>query len=290
MKAKRLAKLKTRRPIKKATELTKRAKQLRPASRAKRPPAAWRKDYPIIQELRTITDAPVDSVGCERLADPSAPREDFEWQCLVAAMLSSQTKDQQNAEAMAELRRHGNTVEIIANTPVKKIDKLIAKVGFHAVKAANIKAAAKICRDKNGGRVPTTLEGLLALPGVGPKMAHLTMLAAFNDQKGLCVDTHVHRIANALGWISTKTPEDTRKALELWLPQEHWPHLNVMLVGLGQQQQQQQHLVVERCIASSSPVAALRLVSKIGLVLRSGKFACLDEAAKTSVAIRRILH
>merc|ERR1719440_1890016 len=94
------------------------AKQRLGSRTSRRPPAAWRKDYPIIEELRKNKDAPVDSVGCERLADPKASRKDFEWQCLVAAMLSSQTKDQQNAEAMKELRKHGNKINIIAKTPV----------------------------------------------------------------------------------------------------------------------------------------------------------------------------
>lgn len=264
-------------------------KKAHPTVQTKKPPASWRRDYPIIQELRVEKDAPVDYVGCDRLADAKASRKDFEWQCLVAAMLSSQTKDQQNAEAMAQLRRHGNTIVSIANTPVKKIDRLIFKVGFHATKAVNVRAAARICRDKHGGRVPSTLEGLLALPGVGPKMAHLTLLAAFNDQKGLCVDTHVHRIANVLGWISTNTPEETRKALETWLPHEHWPHINAMIVGIGQQQQQQAQLLVDRCLRTSSPLAALRLMAKIGIVLRASKFPALCEAAKKSAAIRRLL-
>merc|ERR1712196_712012 len=100
----------------------------------------------------------------------------------------------------------------------------------------------------------------------GPKMAHLTLHAAFGEQEGLCVDTHVHRIANALGWVNTNGPEDTRKALEVWLPREHWPDANRLLVGLGQQQQAPQKLV-ERCLASSSPVASLKMVSRIGLTL-----------------------
>merc|ERR1712217_58916 len=129
----------------------------------------------------------------------------------------------------------------------------------------------------------------MALPGVGPKMAHLTLHAAFNDQQGLCVDTHVHRIANALGWISTRTPEETRKAIESWLPLKEWPDLNVLLVGLGQQQQQQQELLVNRCLTSSAPVAALRLVARIGLVLRGSKFPFLSEASKTNASIRRLI-
>lgn len=253
------------------------------------PPAAWRKDFPIIQELRALRDAPVDYVGCERLADPKASKANFEWQCLVAAMLSSQTKDQANAQAMSVLRKHGNTALSIARTPVKRLDRLIANVGFHSVKAKNLKKAAKICLEQHGGRVPSTLEGLMALPGVGPKMAHLVLHAAFNAQEGLCVDTHVHRIANALGWISTKTPEQTREALETWLPFEHWPDINILLVGIGQQQQQQQSLLVERCLRCKSPAAALSLVSRIGLQLRAEKVPALRDAACASSAIRRLL-
>merc|ERR1740121_3367221 len=154
-------------------------------------------------------------------------------------MLSSQTKDQTNAEAMAALRAHGNTLANIARTPVSRLDKLICKVGFHSVKARNLRAAAQLCIRRHGGRVPKTLEGLLELPGVGPKMAHLTLHAAFDAQAGLCVDTHIHRIANVLGWIKTRTPEETRIALEAWLPKKHWPDINALKFGLGQQQQQE---------------------------------------------------
>lgn len=270
--------------------LGRRATPLKREPRKRRPPAAFHRDFPIIQELRAKRDAPVDSVGCERLADSRASRANFEWQCLVAAMLSSQTKDQANAEAMAALRGHGNTVASVASTPVRKLDRLVAKVGFHATKAKNIKAAAKICQERHRGRVPSTVEELMALPGVGPKMAHLTMLAAFGAQEGLCVDVHVHRISNALGWITTRTPEETRKALEAWLPQEHWPHLNELLVGLGQQQQQQHRVLIERCLASSSPAAALRLAARIGAPLRADKLPELAEAARGSAAIRRLLE
>jgi endonuclease-3 len=256
----------------------------------KKTPVAWRADYPIIQELRANWDAPVDYVGCERLADPRASKSTFEWQCLVAAMLSSQTKDQINADAMAALAAYGNTVANIASINVKKLDRLIAKVGFHSVKARNIKATAKICRDQYGGRVPSTLEGLLSLPGVGPKMAHLVLHAAFDAQQGLCIDTHVHRIANALGWISTRTPEETRTTLESWLPRDQWPHINILLVGLGQQQQQQQQVLVERCLACSSAVACLKLLARVGLKISTDRFPQLTEAAKNDSALRRFLR
>jgi len=258
-------------------------------ARASRPPATWKADYPLIQRLRARRDAPVDSVGCERLADPKAKRADFEWQCLVAAMLSSQTKDQANAEAMTALHAHGNTIENISRTPVSLLDKLIAKVGFHSVKAKNVRAAAEICLALHKGRVPRTIEGLLALPGVGPKMAYLTLHAAFDAQEGICVDTHVHRIANVLRWIRTKTPEETRMALEAWLPKRYWPDFNILMVGLGQQQQQTPQKLVERCLRLKSPAAALRLVANIGVPLRAGRLPALDALAGRDPAVRRLL-
>lgn len=259
------------------------------AAALKKPPASWKADYPLIEELRSHRDAPVDTIGCERLANPRAKKADYEWQCLVAAMLSAMTKDQTTAETMKTLQAYGNSISRIAGTPVRKLDRLIAKVGFHATKAKNIRATAQICLSRYGGRVPRTLEELLALPGVGPKMAHLTLHAAFGTQAGLCVDTHVHRIANALGWVTTRDPEHTRTALEAWLPHRHWEDINVCLVGLGQMQQQEPHKLVDRCLASKSSAAALKLLARIGLALRRNKYPMLDEAAQKSPAIRKLL-
>ena len=85
------------------------------------------------------------------------------------------------------------------------------------------------------GDIPNTVEDLCKLPGVGPKMAHLCMKTAWGVVTGIGVDTHVHRIANRLGWVKSKSPEDTRKELEDWLPKEHWSEVNHLLVGFGQQ-------------------------------------------------------
>jgi endonuclease-3 len=84
--------------------------------------------------------------------------------------------------------------------------------------------------------VPDNLEDLVALPGVGNKMAHLLLQEAFNKVEGISVDTHVHRIANRLKWVKnpTKNPDDTAKALEEWLPKTKWRHINPLLVGFGQ--------------------------------------------------------
>lgn len=87
-------------------------------------------------------------------------------------------------------------------------------------KISYIKQATQICHDQYNGDIPSTIEGLVALPGVGPKMAHICMNVAWDKLSGIGVDTHVHRICNRLGWVkkTTKTPEETRIAVEDWMP------------------------------------------------------------------------
>ena len=101
-----------------------------------------------------------------------------------------------------------------------------------------IKQAAVILRDQHGGDIPDTIEGLTALPGVGPKMAHLCMSAehGWNRVEGIGVDVHVHRITNLWGWQAppSKNPEETRLALQAWLPRDRWKEINWLLVGFGQ--------------------------------------------------------
>lgn len=102
------------------------------------------------------------------------------------------------------------------------------------MKTKYIKQAAEILRDKWDSDIPNTIEGLTSLPGVGPKMAYLCMSAAWGRDEGIGVDVHVHRITNLWGWHKTKQPEETRAALESWLPREKWHDINNLLVGFGQ--------------------------------------------------------
>lgn len=102
------------------------------------------------------------------------------------------------------------------------------------MKTKYIKAAAEILRDKWNSDIPDTIEGLVSLPGVGPKMAYLCMSSAWGRDEGIGVDVHVHRITNLWGWHKTKQPEETRAALESWLPKERWHDINNLLVGFGQ--------------------------------------------------------
>ena len=114
------------------------------------------------------------------------------------------------------------------------------------------------------------MEELLALPGVGPKMAIIVMRVAFDKVVGISVDTHVHRIANQLGWSAskgavTKTPEKTRAALEAWMPREVWGDVNLLIVGLGQEIQTEKPKLLRKALTCSDPAAARALLARCGM-------------------------
>lgn len=189
-----------------------------------------------IRKMRSLSMAPVDTMGCERAGNGIEPPKDRRFATLIGSLLSSQTKDQVNHNAVRRLLDNGLlTAEAIDREPdVERIKKLIYPVGFYTRKAVNMKKIARICLDKYGGDIPRTLEELMLLPGIGPKMAHLVLHIGWNSVEGICVDTHVHRICNRLNWVKSTTPEGTRKGLELWLPKEEWVAINPLLVGFGQ--------------------------------------------------------
>ncbi|KAK0643056.1 DNA glycosylase [Cercophora newfieldiana] len=216
------------------------------------PPSDWEEIYDLAKQMRlpggAASNAAVDTMGCERLAAPTASAKDRRFHTLVALMLSSQTKDTVNAEAMKRLQtempaareggERGLTLENMLAVDEGLLNELIWKVGFHNNKTRYLKQAAVILRDHHNGDIPDSIEGLMSLPGVGPKMAHLCMSAenGWNRIEGIGVDVHVHRITNLWGWQNppSKTPEETRLALQSWLPRDKWKEINWLLVGLGQ--------------------------------------------------------
>lgn len=200
-------------------------------------PAEWKKQLEHIREMRSHRDAPVDNMGAEKCYDHNVPAKIKRFQVLVSLMLSSQTKDQVTAGAMQRLRAHGCTVENILCTEDETLGKLIHPVGFWRTKVKYLKLTAAILQKEFGGDIPDSVKGLVRLPGVGPKMAHLAMDIAWDQVSGIGVDTHVHRISNRLGWLrkASKNPEETRRGLEEWLPRELWSEINWLLVGFGQQ-------------------------------------------------------
>lgn len=201
------------------------------------PPLNWERVYSLTQEMRSNLKAPVDTMGCEQSANSNASPEDQRLQTLIALMLSSQTKDPVTFAAIQTLESSlpgGLCLQALLDVEPEKLNELIGKVGFHNNKTKYIKATALLLRDKFGGDIPETVEGLISLPGVGPKMAYLTMSAAWGKDEGIGVDVHVHRITNLWGWHKTTNPEDTRKRLEAWLPKDKWHEINHLLVGFGQ--------------------------------------------------------
>ncbi|KAH8202848.1 hypothetical protein TruAng_003011 [Truncatella angustata] len=209
------------------------------------PPSDWEEMYDLVRAMRLdpggpAANAAVDTMGCERLALASSPPRDRRLHTLVALMLSSQTRDTTNAAAMRRLQAElpgdppGLNLENLLAVEPDVLNELIWAVGFHNNKTKYIKRTAEILRDEWGGDIPDTIEGLTALPGVGPKMGYLCLSAAWDKTEGIGVDVHVHRITNMWGWHSTKNPEETRMALQSWLPRDKWREINWLLVGFGQ--------------------------------------------------------
>lgn len=160
-------------------------------------------------------------------------REGDPFKVLIATMLSLRTKDNTTAEATERLFAIAATPEALAHTSRIRIEKAIYPVGFYKTKAQNLIAAASLITGKFQGRVPDTMEELLALPGVGRKTANLVLILGF-DKLGICVDTHVHRITNRWGYVTTKSPDETEMALREILPERHWKAINNLLVPYGQ--------------------------------------------------------
>ncbi|XP_062504834.1 endonuclease III-like protein 1 [Corticium candelabrum] len=200
-------------------------------------PDDWRAQFDNIVAMRRERDAPVDKMGAEKQAGADLSPKVSRFHVLVSLMLSSQTKDQVTDAAMTNLRDRGLTIENILTMEESEIGDLIYPVGFWKRKAQYLKKTCAILRDQYDSDIPRTVKELCQLPGVGPKMAHLTMNIAWKEPCGIGVDTHVHRISNRLGWVKspTTTPEQTRVELESWLPRKHWIEINLLLVGFGQQ-------------------------------------------------------
>lgn len=156
------------------------------------------------------------------------------YKTLVSTLLSSRTKDEVTLEASKRLFKIAPDIKSLNKTDKKVIEKLIYPVGFYKTKAENLKKLAEILLADFKGKVPKTQKDLLTLPGVGIKTANLVLNRAFKIP-AIAVDTHVHRITNMLGWVHTKTPEETEKALHKVFPKKYWPDINKLFVSIGRQ-------------------------------------------------------
>jgi endonuclease III len=156
------------------------------------------------------------------------------FQVLIATLLSARTQDATTHAASTRLFRRARTPRSMARLSVEEIEQLIYPVSFYRNKARFVKATAEALVTRFGGRVPGTLEELTALPGVGRKTANLVLILAFRSQQNICVDTHVHRISNRLGWVDTRQPDETEQALYVSTEARWWPYINLYLVTWGQ--------------------------------------------------------
>lgn len=155
------------------------------------------------------------------------------FRVLIATILSLRTQDKATHEASGRLFELADTPEIMVDLPVDVVEKAIYPVGFYTTKAKNIISICRILVERYDGRTPDEIDALLTLPGVGRKTANLVVTLGF-DKPGICVDTHVHRIANRWGYVATKSPDETEFVLRDKLPPEFWIPINDLLVTYGQ--------------------------------------------------------
>ena len=153
---------------------------------------------------------------------------------LIGTILSARTQDATTHAASTRLFRRARTPRTMARLTVKEIEKLIYPVSFYRNKARHVKACCQMLVSRFGGKVPSTMDELVMLPGVGRKTANLVMILGFRSLDNICVDTHVHRIANRLGWVRTKLPDETERALYRSTDRQWWPYINLYLVTWGQ--------------------------------------------------------
>jgi endonuclease-3 len=160
-----------------------------------------------------------------------ATRDPF--RVLIGCVLSLRTQDTTTGPAAERLFALADTPDSMVGLPVDAMVRAIYPVGFYRTKARAILAICAQLLDRFGGRVPDDIDQLLTLPGVGRKTANLVVTMGYG-KPGICVDTHVHRISNRLGYVRTRTPEETEMVLRARLPRRFWIGYNDLLVAFGQ--------------------------------------------------------
>jgi endonuclease-3 len=192
-----------------------------------------RRRRPIGQVMRLLARA-IDGLELPAVEKISESQQQDPFQVLIATLLSARTQDATTLAASTRLFKLADTPEAMAKLSTSRIERLIYPVSFYRHKARHLKATCQILVSQFGGRVPTTMEELLTLPGVGRKTANLVLILAYRSQHNICVDTHVHRISNRLGWVKTNTPDETEQALYRVARDRWWPYINLYLVTWGQ--------------------------------------------------------
>jgi len=160
--------------------------------------------------------------------------DDTPFNTLISCVLSLRTKDEVTEKASLRLLKKYNTPEKILTLSEKRISELIYPVGFYKTKAKRLKEISKTLVDEYSSKVPEDFDELLKFKGVGRKTANIVMVYGHKKTGYLPIDTHCHKIPNRLGWIKTKTPEETEVALRKILPEKYWDDFNDLFVTFGQ--------------------------------------------------------
>jgi endonuclease-3 len=179
----------------------------------------------ILRELVIKWQSPAVTIVSQRDGDP--------FKVLVSCILSLRTQDKTTGAASARLFAMADTPERMSGLSREEIEKAIYPVGFYRNKAGQILEICKELLEKHAGQVPDEIDELLKFKGVGRKTANLVVTLGFG-KPGICVDTHVHRICNRWGYVSTKSPEETEFAMRAKLPETYWLSINDLLVTFGQ--------------------------------------------------------
>ncbi len=202
----------------------------RPAGPGQRVPVPPARVQRIMRTLAREIDGmelpAVEKISNEHAEDP--------FRILIGTLLSARTQDATTHAASSRLFRRARTPARMAALSVAQIERLIYPVSFYRNKARFVRATCRALVERFAGQVPPTLEQLVSLPGVGRKTANLVLILAFQSRQNICVDTHVHRIANRMGWVATRTPDETEAALYAAIGQRWWPLINLYLVTWGQ--------------------------------------------------------
>ena len=178
-------------------------------------------------DVRAVMDtlaATYHGRGAVELGDP--------YKVLVATVISQRTREEQTAAVSERVFARYPDVSALASAEEPELYELLQGSEYREEKAPRLIALARLLRDEHNGAVPDTVEALLTLPGVGRKTANCVLIYAFN-KSALCVDIHCHRITNRLGWVTTKTPDATEKALEKVMPQDLWAGSNRLFLQHG---------------------------------------------------------
>jgi endonuclease-3 len=183
--------------------------------------------------MRRLAKA-ITGLGLPAVEKVSEENAEEPFQILIATILSARTQDATTHAASTRLFRRARAPRTMAKLSVKEIERLIYPVSFYRNKARHVKACCEMLVTRFSGRVPSTMDELLMLPGVGRKTANLVLILGFKSLQNICVDTHVHRISNRLGWVKTQAPDETEEALYRATDKRWWPYINLYLVTWGQ--------------------------------------------------------